>query len=1122
MRSSFLTYRSLQHYGRSHLWTVLGIAAATAALTGSLIVGESVRGSLRSLALERLCGFEHALQGQRFVGQERAASLQESLAASRVTQADGPLRVLPLIRLDGTAANPQTKTRAGQVTIIGSGDDSPLVPDLAPNAVILNQPLARELAVEPGGEVLLRLARPTEHSPESLLGRKDDAVATLRLSVHAIIPADGAGAFSLAPAQQTPLLAYVNLVTLQRALRRSEQINTLAVVGADIDRLNTAWRALLSPSDFGLSFRHDPNRPLVALESDRFLLEPPIESAALAAAAELGVPVQRVLTYLANTITLEGRDPPRILPYSTVAALDHPEFLTEPGEPHLLNPGEILLNDWAAEDLDASPGDRLVLTYYLTDAFGQILTTQHSFTLRGVLPLTGNVADPSLTPHYPGLTDTKRIADWDPPFPVDLKLIRDQDERYWERYRATPKAFIHLGDGQSLWAQHAERFGRLTSIRLLLGDPADLQSISGDLERTLRKHLDPAAFGLTFQPVRDQALTAAAGTTDFASLFVAFSSFLIASAAILVALFFRLAVERRARQIGLLLAVGFTPQRVRNLLLGEGLILAAIGAAVGTVLAVGYGALMLTGLRTWWSAAAHAPFLQLHLDPATLAVGALAGILVCVVAITLSLRGLTRAPVPTLLAGAVTSPSNIAPPPTRRLTPAVAVLALLVAIALPFLVGKRDVRSATPVFFASGVAALFACLLGARIYLRAPRRRTLSVPARAPLIQLAFRNLTRHPTRSLATMTMIAAATFLLTSLQSFRLGVDPEASAHPSPIHRFPLYAESAVPILFDLNTPAGRDALNLSASAIDAVADSRVYPFRLRPGDAAGCTNLYQKSHPTILGASPRMIERGGLQFASALATADAPTVNPWTLLDHVFPDGAIPVLGDLNTVTWQLHRGLGDDFTITDERGQSVTLRFVALLKNSPLQDELVVAESAFTRLFPSLSGYRFFLIETPPGRETAVQQALESELENYGFDATPTRDRLARYFAVQNTYLATFQTLGGLGLLLGTLGVAALQLRHVWERRAELALLTAVGYTPSHLARLVLAENAALLLAGALAGWLPALIAIAPHADDGTWRTLPITPLAVVTVGMLAAAAALLAASRHPLLPALRSE
>src|SRR5258707_5373736 len=92
-------------------------------------------------------------------------------------------------------------------------------------------------------------------------------------------------------------------------------------------------------------------------------------------------------------------------------------------------------------------------------------------------------------------------------------------------------------------------------------------------------------------------------------------------------------------------------------------------------------------------------------------------------------------------------------------------------------------------------------------------------------------------------------------------------------------------------------------------------------------------------------------------------------------------------------------------------------------------------------------------------------------------SPSEQRLQSYLDVENTYRATFQALGGLGLLLGTLGLAVVLVRSVWERRGELALLRALGFRRSALGWLILAENAWLLLLGLAFGCVAAGIAIA---------------------------------------------
>jgi len=209
--------------------------------------------------------------------------------------------------------------------------------------------------------------------------------------------------------------------------------------------------------------------------------------------------------------------------------------------------------------------------------------------------------------------------------------------------------------------------------------------------------------------------------------------------------------------------------------------------------------------------------------------------------------------------------------------------------------------------------------------------------------------------------------------------------------------------------------------------------------------------------------------------------------------------------------------------------VRLRVVAALADSIFQSELVMAEKHFLQLFPDEEGYRFFLIDTPlssSNQSAEVAAALESRLSDYGFDVQATADRLANFHRVENTYLSTFQMLGGLGLLLGTLGMAAVLLRNVLERRRELALLRAVGYNSSHFTLMVVAENALLLFCGLATGTICALLAIAPvflsrHAQLPS-LSLGLLLLAVLISGLTASILATWATLRSPLLPALRAE
>ena len=220
------------------------------------------------------------------------------------------------------------------------------------------------------------------------------------------------------------------------------------------------------------------------------------------------------------------------------------------------------------------------------------------------------------------------------------------------------------------------------------------------------------------------------------------------------------------------------------------------------------------------------------------------------------------------------------------------------------------------------------------------------------------------------------------------------------------------------------------------------------------------------------------------------------------------------------------VGDEMTVDHANGP-LKLRVVAALSDSIFQSELLMSDKNFLRLFPSEEGYRMFLIDVPTSQQaSAASTLLEERLSDFGFDATSTEERLANFHRVENTYLSTFQMLGGLGLALGTLGMAAVLLRNVFERRKELALLRAVGYNSSHFAAMVITENVLMLVCGLAVGFVCALLAIAPVLFERGGRlptiSLGLLLLAVLLSGAIASLVATLAALRSPLLPSLRAE
>ena len=1146
---------SLLYHWRMNVAVGLGVAVGTAVLAGALVVGDSVRGSLRHLTLDRLGRVDEALMGERMFD---AALVTELQASPEFTAAfDSALQA---ILLEGSVAQPDTGARASRVNLLGCtdnffklGEGGPQRP-IATGEVVLNQPLADELAVKAGDDVVIRLPLATDIPPDSPLGKKTELIANRRLRVAEVIAAEGMGRFGLRPNQQIPKNCFARLADLQAALNEPDRVNAILVAGRDpVEPPPEASEArlsdLLNPqlADYGLSLR-ETKRGYFNLTSERMVLEPAIERAALAA-FQADRP-QIALTYLANYI-LAGPDDRGKIPYSTITALDLTDtpplgpFTTPEGEKIVdLEDDEILLNDWAADDLkkqgvELKPGDTIRLTYFEPEStHGSTVETTHAFKLKGIVALSGPAADPDFTPELRGVTDKESLANWDPPFDYDPSRVRtqpphDEDERYWDEQRATPKGFISLETGRRLWAS---RFGHSTSIRVPPGEGRTETTLIEQLRDELAKQ--KAALGFAFRPVKRQGLLAAQGTTDFNQLFLAFSFFIIASAVMLVVLLFRLGIERRAGEIGTLLATGFSLRHVRMLLLGEGVLVAIAGGALGLAAGASYAWLMLAGLRSpgWWLAAVTTPFLHLYVTGRSLAIGYASGVVMSSLAIVWALWRMSKTSARRLLANQAGDESGLSPrrPRASRI---VGWTCLPVALAIALAAQKLSGEAQAGAFFGSGAMVLTALLSLCWARLRSGQTGALVVPGSSGVTRLAIRNGARNPGRSTLTIGLVAAAIFLIVAVSAFRLDPPEAVTRRTSGSGGFSLYADSDQPLYHNLNTPEGRADLGFSSANEKRLAGHEVISMRVKPGDDASCLNLYQPQQPRVLGVPPALIARGGFAWAGSAATTAEETANPWLLLKKPLEatpgeTARVPVVLDAATASYSLHLGgefgnpLGATYEMADGRGGRLTLQVVGLLKNSIFQGDLLISEAALLAHFPEISGYRYFLIDVATDEATAVENTLERTLGDFGFDAESTRQRLAELMAVQNTYLSTFQSLGGLGLLLGTLGLAVVQLRNVLERRGELALLRAAGFRRATLGRMVMLENGLLLLSGLVVGVVAALVAVWPHLVTGgallPWHSLGLTLALVLIVGLLAGLAAVRATLATPLLPALRGE
>jgi hypothetical protein len=1094
----------------------LAAAAAVVAATiaGALGVGDSLSRGLERLALARLGGIAAAVVGDEPFSAALAVAFDPApvpaLAVAVTVEATG----------DDRRAVPATLLAADGLDRLGFAAAPAPVP---PGSVVLNAPLSRALGVGAGGVVVLRTVIPADVPADLPLGRRDATSAGRRLRVAEVLPQEGLGQFALRPTQATAGLAIVGLGAAQDLVGRPGSANLLlAPAPRDADgeralvaRLRTAVRPALA--DLGLEVTTSTGAAVPRLTSRRLVIPDEADRAAQRVLAPHGGRPSLAFLAVSLTAPADAAGPAASVPYSTVLGIDSANLpvgglVDESGSPIAVPDDDgIVLSRWAAADLAAqghplAVGAPILLRCFLPETLhGVVKETTVTLRLAGIAAMTGPAVARDLVPEVRGVTDEASIADWDPPFPFDRSRIRatppdDIDDRFWKLHGAAPKGFVSLATARRL---AASRFGRTTAWHLPAAAAADLPA----LEAELAAAIDPTALGFRVEPLRADALAAARGSTPFGGLFLALSMFVVGAGLILEWLLFSLLVASHRRDIGLLAALGWPPLRVTALVALVALPAALVGSAVGTLVGPVWTRILLAWLGRAWEGSVAVGSTPLFaaaagVGPATLLAALAASTLLSAGALVLAARAAARRDPLGLLRGGDQPPS--AGGAAAWLLPA-ALAAIGAGIGLAWWARSADAARAVGLFFAAGILCLVGVLALVRAWLgrlAAGRGRGLS-----SLGGLAGRGLTHGPGRAFAVAAMVAVAEFLVVAVSAFRLG-DPAVADRSGPAGGWAALATFGNPTAVDPSAPAIRDTLGLDAAEADALAGCEVALLRSSAGDDASCTNLYASVRPVVHGVGPGFIARGGFRF-SAVAE---PVANPWTLLERSAPGEPLPAILDAATAQWALKLGgVGATFSLPDATGNPVTLRIVGLLDPGILQGAVIVSERAFSALFPRASGYAMALAAPRPGVDgRAFEDALATAWADAAVTIEPAATRLRRLQAVQNTFLAGFQSLGFLGLLLGTLGVAAVQVQGVIERSAAFGLLGALGFGRGRIGTLVVTETLIMVGLGLVAGGLAGVVALPREVAGGASRTplgwILLTSLATLLVAAFAGWAA----------------
>jgi hypothetical protein len=348
---------------------------------------------------------------------------------------------------------------------------------------------------------------------------------------------------------------------------------------------------------------------------------------------------------------------------------------------------------------------------------------------------------------------------------------------------------------------------------------------------------------------------------------------------------------------------------------------------------------------------------------------------------------------------------------------------------------------------------------------------------------------------------LIATAVFMVLSVASFRKHVGADWLERSSGTGGFAFMIETTT-----AQNPA-RDgaAKGFEIFESQSAALGEIVPFRVGVGDNANCFNLNTPSHPRLLAVDSALLAaRGAFRIKQQ---GDNAKTSGWSSLGALDDTGAVPALVDETTLLWALKRKIGDVISYEDETGRPFAVRIVGTIPDSVFQGYLIVDQRLFLQRYPSNPGYSIFMIDAKTTSDLDVLRSrLSSALTDVGGRVDTTREVLAAFHQIENTYIAIFNVLGSLGVILGSLGLAIVVARNLQERRGEFAVMTAIGIPRAVLARMVFSEFGILVAWGISIGALASVIAVGPSIE-----TLPAAPTAILVLALLGGIVALNLAS-----------
>ncbi len=587
---------NLIYYWKKNLLLALGVAISAAVITGALLVGDSVQYSLKRIVEQRLGDVSHVLKaGDRYFTSELGVNVSRELEVP----------VSSLLVQRGTAIGDGGQLRVNNVQVLGvdknfdqlAGQED-FFEGLSGDTIIISRNLANRLNKSVGDELLLRIEKASLIPLNAPFVSDAEANVSFRALIRDVVDEEHMGRFNLEVSQTAPYNVFLSLEVLQDLMDFQGRVNVMLVAdesNRSSEEISRVVSGHFSVEDAGLKVKMLEGTRKVQVTSDRVFIDENLSGPLLDMGESEGI-----ITYFVNKFQLGER----ITPYSFVSTLPADQ----------LGRNEMIISRWLAEDLQASPGDIIRLSWFEVGPLRELEEVSFGFEVKAIVPMEGRYADASLMPDLPGLSDAGNCRDWDTGVPIELGSIRDKDEDYWDEYGGLPKAWISIDRASEIWNN---RFGMFTSIRY---------DVAGEfsqalLEAPVADAIDPAMLGFTLEATRAKGEKAAGEGVDFSELFAGLSFFLLVAGIILAILLFLLSIESREAQFLTLVSLGIPQKLIRRMMFLESMLVALAGSLLGLVLAVLYNRLVFVALNGIWKDVVRTEMMHVDVSLSTLLTG---------------------------------------------------------------------------------------------------------------------------------------------------------------------------------------------------------------------------------------------------------------------------------------------------------------------------------------------------------------------------------------------------------------------------------------------------------------------------------------------------------------------